>query len=360
MKVIHRDLAHGQMKLSLDSLEDLWHLYNIVYPGDNVFSVSFRRIRQEETNRPDKGERKKIFLGVNVEEVNFHEFSDSLRMKGKIVESSDDNCPMGSYHTFNFQVGDTIKIVKEKWPRYVIQRINRAVKETLHPRLIIISLEEGIAQIARVSNAGIALGPAIDSHLPGKRYTSKNRSAGIQKFFDEIIQTIDPIIETHKPQKIILAGPGMTYERVFDYIKKKRPKWTQYLIKGHISASGTQGIYESLRSEALKSELENLDIQHETELMNEFLRRLGKGQKNIAYGLKEIKRVVNQGAVENLLIIEDLLRVNEVEKREELDKLLLMVEKNRGKITIVNTNHPSGKQIESFGGIVVLLRYEIH
>ena len=63
---------------------------------------------------------------------------------------------------------------------------------------------------------------------------------------------------------------------------------------------------------------------------------------------------------ENLLIIEDLLRVNEVEKREELDKMLLMVEKNRGKITIVNTNHPSGKQLESFGGIVVLLRYEIH
>ncbi|MHA2060637.1 MAG: mRNA surveillance protein pelota, partial [Candidatus Ranarchaeia archaeon] len=64
------------MKVVIDSTEDLWHLYNIIFVGDSVFARSFRRIKQEDTSRPDKGERRKISLGIKVDDINFHEFSD--------------------------------------------------------------------------------------------------------------------------------------------------------------------------------------------------------------------------------------------------------------------------------------------
>ena len=113
------------------------------------------------------------------------------------------------------------------------------------------------------------------------------------------------------------------------------------------------------KSETLKKELEVLDIKHETNLMNEFLKRVGKNQTNIAYGFDEVLKTVKLGAVADLLLLEDMLRASEVAKRKELDELLLTTEKNRGKITIVNSNHPAGKQLKALGGIVALLRYNL-
>ena len=359
MRILRRDLAHGQIRVAVDSTEDLWHLYNILFVGDQVYAKSFRRIKQEDTNRPDKGERRKISLGIKVEDVNFHEFSDALRVKGTIIESSDENCPLGSYHTFNFTQGDAVRIVKENWPRYTLKRIDRAVQDTLHPRLVIVAIEADKAQVSLLSNAGIRHGPVFDGNLPGKRYKTKNRDKLAEKFFHEIATYISTLVNTDNPQKIIIVGPGKTHEYFTKYLRTAQEKWSSLIIQGHVSSGTVQGVYEVLKSETLKKELEVLDIQHETDLMNEFLKRVGKNQTNIMYGFEEVFKAVKLGAVEHLLLLEELLRASELARRKDLDKLLLMTERNQGKITIVNSNHPSGKQLKALGGIVALLRYNL-
>ncbi|MHA2059324.1 MAG: mRNA surveillance protein pelota [Candidatus Ranarchaeia archaeon] len=359
MRILRRDLAHGQIKVVIDSTEDLWHLYNIIFVGDSVFARSFRRIKQEDTSRPDKGERRKISLGIKVDDINFHEFSDALRVKGIIIKSSDENCPLGSYHTFNFTQGETVRIVKESWPRYTLKRLDRAVQDTLHPKLIIVAIEADKAQVSLLSNAGIRHGPVFDGNLPGKRYKTKNRDKLADKFFQDIATYISTLVDTTNPQKIIIVGPGLTHEYFTKYLNSTHAAWSSLIIQGHASTGTVQGVYEVLKSDTLKKELEVLDIQRETRLMDEFLKRVGKDQTNIAYGFEEVFKAVKLGAVADLLLLEDMLRASEVAKRKMLDKLLLTAEKNQGKITIVNANHPSGKQLKALGGIVALLRYNL-
>ncbi len=359
MRILHKDIAHGQIKVGIDSIEDLWHLYNIIFVDDQIFAKSFRRIKQEDTNRPDKGERRKISLGIKVEDVNFHEFSDALRVKGTIIQSSDENCPLGSYHTFNFKVGDTVRIIKDTWPRYTLKRLERAIQDTLHPRLIIVAIEQDTAQVSLLSNAGIQHGPVFEGITPGKRYKTRDPTKYTTQFYHSIVTYLSTLVDTNNPQKIIVVGPGLTHEYFTEYLVQIKPMWKSLVVQGHASSGTTQGVYEVLKSETLKKELEVLDIQRETDLMNEFLKRVGKDQGDVAYGYDAVSNAVTLGAVDHLLLLEDLLRTHNPSERTSLDQLLLTAERNQGKITIVNSNHPAGKQLKALGGIIALLRYSL-
>ncbi|HUL62169.1 MAG TPA: mRNA surveillance protein Pelota, partial [Methanocella sp.] len=72
MKVNKEELRgdFGEISLTPESLDDLWHLKYIVEPGDTVFSVTFRAVDSvSDKIRPDKVEKKPIRLGVKVESV---------------------------------------------------------------------------------------------------------------------------------------------------------------------------------------------------------------------------------------------------------------------------------------------------
>jgi protein pelota len=43
MRVLHQDRKTGEIKVQIDSLDDLWHLYNLIDKGDLVRAVTFRR-----------------------------------------------------------------------------------------------------------------------------------------------------------------------------------------------------------------------------------------------------------------------------------------------------------------------------
>ena len=112
MKVIFKDLKHGEIKLMPENLDDIWHLYNIVDAGDLVRAVTFRTDEQKDDKiRSKKAEKKRMKVGIRVSEVKFHEFSDRLRIQGKIIEGPQD---LGSFHTFNItdESMEPISIIK--------------------------------------------------------------------------------------------------------------------------------------------------------------------------------------------------------------------------------------------------------
>lgn len=43
MRVLKQEEQTGEIKVLIETLDDLWHLYNIILPGDIVIAVTFRR-----------------------------------------------------------------------------------------------------------------------------------------------------------------------------------------------------------------------------------------------------------------------------------------------------------------------------
>src|SRR6056297_3344099 len=109
MKILHQDTREGKIKVRIDNMDDLWHLKNIINPDDVVSAVTYRREEtQRDKIRSERGEKKRMRLDIEVEKMEFHEFSDRLRILGVIIDGPQD---LGSYHTLNLTDRDELTII---------------------------------------------------------------------------------------------------------------------------------------------------------------------------------------------------------------------------------------------------------
>jgi len=56
LKILEINLKKGIAKLIPESLDDLWHLYNIIYPNDEVYMQTTREIKQTTEYSKNLGE----------------------------------------------------------------------------------------------------------------------------------------------------------------------------------------------------------------------------------------------------------------------------------------------------------------
>jgi protein pelota len=127
-----------------------------------------------------------------------------------------------------------------------------------------------------------------------------------------------------------------------------------------INNGGISGIYEALRSGVLLKAAKQLRIVDETEAMEEIMRRLGKGEATITYGLKGVENAAKMGAIEKLVLADTMLREAGEEDRLHLEKLMREVEQQRGSITMVSTEHEAGAKLLALSGIAALLRFPVY
>lgn len=153
MKVLKTQLRfdEGEISLITETLDDLWHLKYILEPHDLVYSFTKRRIEgATDKLRPEKADKKFVRLGIEVERVEFHKFSNRLRVHGIIVDGID----TGAYHTLNIEEGTEISIVK-RWKSDQFERIKEAQIASRRPKVIIATIEEGEACIGVVRQYGV-------------------------------------------------------------------------------------------------------------------------------------------------------------------------------------------------------------
>jgi len=72
-----------------------------------------------------------------------------------------------------------------------------------------------------------------------------------------------------------------------------------------------------------------------------------------AYGMKEVQSAVNFGAVESLLVLDELARMGSAEE------IMREVAAARGKVVIFSSEFEPGERLRSLGGIAALLRFKI-
>jgi protein pelota len=347
MKVIFKDLKHGEIKIIVENLDDIWHLYNIVEEGDLVRAVTFRTDEQKDDKiRSKKVEKKRMKLGVRVSEVKFHEFSDRLRIHGTIEEGPQE---LGSFHTLNITADkmEPLSIVKEQWKEYQLQRIDEAVKLRNQTLITFVSLDEDLATVAVLRQSGVQWVADIDSKRSGKMYESKDTQS---EYFGETLSVAKT--NMNKDSTLIVIGPGFTREHFVKFGREKEPDLFQ---KCHVHATGTAGmtgVQEAIRTGVVKQITKENRVVFETEQVEKLFEEIKKDGL-ATYGEKEVKNALMSGAVERLLITDTQVRT---QKGEEFLKL---TKQNNSDFTIINTMHEAGKKIEGMGGIAALLRFKI-
>ena len=346
MKIVFKDLKHGEIKIIPENLDDIWHLYNLVDQGDLVRAVTFRTDEQKDDKiRSKKSDKKRMKLGIRVSEIKFHEFSDRLRIHGNIKEGPQD---LGCFHTLNITADkmSSLSIVKQ-WKHYQLQRIDEAVKQRNQQILTFVSLDEETATIAILRQSGVQWIADIDSKQSGKMYESKNTE---KDYFSEIFSVIKNNFT--QGNTLVIVGPGFTKEHFVKQGREKNPElFSKCLVHG-TGAAGMNGVNEAIRTGVVEQITKENRVVFETGLIEKLFEEIKKNGL-ATYGEKEVKNALLNGAVERLLVSDMLVRTKKGEN------LLRTAKQNASQFTIINTMLEAGKKLEGLGGIAAILRYKI-
>jgi len=356
MKILRDDVKHGIVTVMPEVLDDLWVLYNIVERGDRVYARTSREIRLDERyDRPEKGRRISVSLGVLVERVMWDRSMNRLRIHGIICEAPEE-VGTGSHHTLNIVLNKPLRIVKRRWMKHHLDQLKRAAERKVPP-IIVVSIDDEGYCIGVLRGFGIDIRAEERITLPGK-LKSDDRSRMLQELFKSASEAIE---ETWRNRSIpiIVLGLGYIKDDFLRYLDKKPELKKRIIDVKSVNSIGKAGIYEALRSGILSNALRHMRVARETEAVEELLKRLGKDQRNVVYGMKDVQKANSFGAIEKLLLTDSNLREASDEKRKDLEKLMQEVENKNGEIIIVSTEHEAGAKLSSLGGIAALLRFPI-
>ena len=346
MKVIHRDIKKNFIKLKAESLDDLWHLKHIIREGDLLEGKTFRREEQKTDKiRKERTEKKPVYLKIRSEKIEFHKDTNRLRVTGPIVEGED----TGSYHTFNIEEGSVIGITKQ-WKEYELDRIEEAVKNTDAPKILILNMDMGESLFGVVREYGVDFPASMNENIPGKYYSVKRKKEK-ENFFKNVAEKIIEILDRYSIEKFIIAGPGFVKEEFAKFLKEKYPQLNgRYLLK-RASSAGRTGIYEVIKKGDLEDIYRESRISKEIGLVEELCQKILRDEA--VYGIKDVEKAIDYGAVERLLILDDLLR------DENYEKILEKTRKKNCKVYVISSEHEGGEKLKGLGGIAGLLRFKI-
>jgi len=358
LRIIEMNLKKGFVKVIPETFDDLWHLYNIIYKDDEIYARTTREIKPDEKYaRPRRGQRVPVFLGVKMEKIGWDKLLGRLRVHGTIWEAPE-TVPVGAHHTLKIVLNRPVTIVKKKWARHHVERLERASKTSEKPITIVAMDDEGYA-IATTKQYGIEVKVEERVKLPGKLEAEK-RDAALNKYFRKTLGSLRQVwTATHSP--IAIIGVGFVKNDFAKFIKNEATDVAKSVIDmKSVNNSGVAGIYEALRSGVLLKTMKHMRIVEETEAIEEVLKRLGKNEANVTYGFNDVKRVAEFGAVELLVLADTILRETSDEKRLLLEDLMKTIEQKGGKIMVVSTEHEAGEKLMALSGIASLLRFSLH
>ena len=358
LRILDVDRKKEFVKVIPETPDDFWHLYNVVHKNDRVYARTTREVKSNEKyGRPKRGERIPVFLGVEVEEVDWDKFLGRLRVHGVIRDGPED-VPGGAHHTLNITLNTPITIVKKKWADSDIERLRRASKTSEKPIIILSIDDEGYA-IATTAQYGIEEKVEERVKLPGKLETDK-RNAATGVYFRGALGCLRQIwTQTRSP--IAIIGVGFVKNDFATFVENEDQELAKSVVDvKSVNNGGVSGIYEALRSGVLLKTVSQMRVSEEAAAVEEVLKRLGKNETNVAYGLDGVEAAAKLGAVEKLMIADTVLRNSDDEKRLRIEDIMNIVEqKGRGTTLIVSTEHEAGSKLVSLSGIAALLRFSV-
>lgn len=350
MRIAYQDMKKGVIELVPETLDDLWHLSHIIEANDLISSKTTRRIQDTsgEKIRSDRGIKKTFYLGILVESLNFHIYTGKLRATGIIEKGPEDLIPLGSHHTLEIKLNIPLRIKKEKWSRWTLKRLKQAIEASKKLSAIILVLEDDTADMGLIRQFGVEYYGPLIGHISGKRIEQKDRRKNVILFYETVVDALKKFKEV---QTIVIAGPGFVKGDFHSYLSEKHPEIAKKTILESTGTGGRVGIGEVLKKGTVEKITAENRVAWEMRAVNKVLEEISKSSSAVAYGKKQVLNAVNAGAAEQLLVLDKMVR------QEDLEKVMDMVERMNGEVIMVSSEHEGGKQLEALGGLAALLRY---
>ncbi|PIN76005.1 peptide chain release factor 1 [Candidatus Woesearchaeota archaeon CG10_big_fil_rev_8_21_14_0_10_37_12] len=223
--------------------------------------------------------------------------------------------------------------------------------------LIVIDARD--AHIALLKGKAILPLIATHSHVPGKMRAggqssvrfARNREIAVNEHFKKVAEYVkEQFLNMEGLKGILLGGPGPTKYQFFDSghitteVKKK------IIAIKDLSYTGDFGLEELL--EKSQDTLAKEDIAEEKKLVSKFLEMLAREPNKVAYGQANVRKALDMGAIDKLLLSESL-------DESLIDEFESLAKNFSTETILISTETREGAQLRDIGKIGAILRYPI-
>ncbi len=266
----------------------------------------------------------------------------------------------------------------------------------------LIAVDKNEAAIGYLQGSSIKTEYRMTSEVPGKTRAggqsaqrfARHREQMLKNFLDEVAGNAKKAFlnksREGKLLGILVGGPGWVKDKLMDgYLHQELKE--KVVANKSLNYSGEEALTELVN----KSEdaIQDAAVVKEKNLVNKFFRNLKEENGKSEYGVEQVKKALDMGAVETILITEDVNLFqahyrcpNDHEKNileekpeisdsvecdecgedmdlEDISDIVDVFGKKAGEMSseleIISSDHEEGQRLSNMGGVAAILRYRI-
>ncbi|MCA2003455.1 MAG: mRNA surveillance protein Pelota [Candidatus Nitrosotenuis sp.] len=348
--MIIKNVDEFTISFLIEETDDLLTLRRVIKNGDRVTADTTRVIKQEKDfARPDRGERIKIRIALEVEKIALDSVFDRLRIAGTIVESSSEEVSKGVHHSLLLKIGDSLNVTKKKWLPLDMRLIK---KRDEGAGFVLVAIDKGDCGIGKLKGTHLQIIQNLYSGSSGKRYKS---SFNIESFFDVVLGALQTVLKEN--DVIIVFGPGETKKQFVNHIQKSpiAKKHRIETVEG-IDSGGEDGIYTFIKSKSMQQILGQTKLGKVAAILEDIMIKAHHKSKKFTMGFEETKKANQFGAIESLVFSEKIIQTHD---ESQIIEFLNEVEAKGVTVYALDSTTDIGMQVSGLGGMVSLLRFPV-
>jgi protein pelota len=362
---IDRKTGAGFIKLEAHDMEDMWHAYNLVAIGDIITATTTRKIKTESASGSSESERVRITLSILVTAVDYDSLAAGLRITGR-NQTENPHVRAGAYHTLELDPHRAFTIQKEKWDSVYLDRVQLSINPAADADFAAVLMQEGLAHVLILTRSLTLTRSRIETAIPKKgRGAIFSRDSSTKKFFDEVLRAIETHVDLAVVKVILIASPGFVKDEFYKHMMLEATRRDlrsiienkAKIVLCHSSSAHKHALQEVLARPELQSRLADTKAVGEIRALQDFNSMMVSDESRAFYGPSHVFVAADHGAIQTLLITDDLFRAIHVATRRKYVDLVESVQREGGAVAVFSTQHVSGIQLREMSGVAAILRF---
>jgi len=356
----------GEANLIPEESEDLWHLYNLVLPGDTVKAMTWRKVMKEGSTGTVQTETKKFQISIEVKSVEYDSAGDVIRFAGRNCEENQ-WVKMGAHHTVETTINSKLEIGKERWDFMFLRSLDEACDVHKTAEVAIVLMEAGVANFHLLTALLAKDVHRISVQLPKKRVTTTGYDKAVVRFFDQVYAGVKDHIDLELVKCVVLAGPGFVKDDFLTYMLQKATSTgeTRILQKKSIfvaaraSCVHRQALKELLADDQVQKSISNTKAAEHVRALESFYQMVKVEPERVSYGPKQVALAVEKGAVHTLMVVDSIFRSANLSLRRQYVDMTETVRESGASVHVFSSQHVSGEQLKQLSGVAAVLRWPV-
>jgi protein pelota len=344
MKILRRDIEQrnkaGSMELVTEHQDDVYTLSSIIRPGDIATSSTTRKIQLDSRTQ----QKISLSMRIKIETVTVDLETSVIYLKGRTTELHE-HIKLGSYHTLDIPLGQKFKLHKEEWPASSIREIVECAKSQPEMVFTIFYEKECVVSVVSQNRINVVMKQEIRSRRFGDIIKTLEKDLGEIQLY--VIASMHDI--RNEFYKAASASQVLKRKLGMFCVVKVPPE-----CKG---CSNAKVINTILTDRELSRAFKGIQYVDDLRELDGFFVLFAKGSDLVRVGRREVDEAMDYGAVEKLMITDELYRPHNVEARREIEEFCREARKMGCKICVIPVAHFLGGRLKELGGLCATLKF---